>query len=306
MDFSALVRLTTFYERISMKRRTLTRVIPAFAAAVALSAIAVHAIFPPLHVTVHVFNIGQGDAILIQDGYSEMLIDGGPDDTVLAKLGDAMPFFDRTIETVVLTHPHADHFIGLIGVLRRYKVKNVIFDGRVREKDPDYRRFKEAIASSGAQVTQIKVGDRITLGDRTTFTALWPPSDEAESTDIDAHDENAWSVVFRMQAEGGSAYLMGDATAEVEHRLLAAHLLSSADFLKVGHHGSRYSSSPEFLDAIHPKYAVISVGKNTYGHPSWLALQRLATRGVRVWRTDQSGDVRATFKNGTVVMRAKK
>ncbi len=289
-----------------MKRRTLTRVIPAFVAAIAVIAVAVRAMLPPTHVTARVFNIGQGDAFLIQDGYSEMLVDGGPDDSVLAKLGEAMPFFDRTIEIMMLTHPHADHYIGLVGVLQRYKVQHILIDGHMQEKNAEYLRFEEAIAATGATITQVHAGDRIDLGRRTTFTVLWPPQDGKESVGIDTYDANARSVVFHMQAEGASAYFMGDATAEVEQRLLADRLIAPADFLKVGHHGSRYSSSSAFLDAIHPRHAVISVGKNSYGHPAWLTLKRLSVRGIHTWRTDSNGDIIAAFKNGNVRMTSQK
>jgi competence protein ComEC len=283
-------------------RRTLVKRVPAFAFALAATAIAVRAALPPAHVTVRVLDIGQGDAILVQDGYAEMLVDGGPDDAVLARLGTAMPFFDRTIETVVLTHPHADHFVGLIGVLKRYKVLTVVTDGRTRPGDPDYARFEEAVRASGARLVTARDGDRLTLGDRARFAVLWPPRDATRAAGLDRRDENVWSVVMRLEAEGASAYLMGDATADVEARLLSAHALAPADFLKVGHHGSRYSTSPAFLDAVRPSFAAISVGKNTYGHPSWTTLQRLAAHGATVWRTDRDGDVTATFEAGTVKM----
>lgn len=289
-----------------MNRRKLARAIPAFAVAIALAVAAARGAAPPRHVTVRVFDVGQGDAILVQDGYAEMLIDGGPDDAVLGKLGRAMPFFDRTIETIVLTHPHADHFVGLIGVLKRYRVLTVATDGRTRTDDPDYRRFEDAVKASGAKVVEVRAGDRLSLGERTRMDVLWPPVGPAAAVGVDKRDENAWSVVMRMEAEGAAAYLMGDLPSDVEGRIAKVGGLSPADFLKVGHHGSAYSTSPELLDAVRPKAAVISVGKNSYGHPAWSTLRRLGSRGARLWRTDRDGDVAATFKDGAVGMYPRK
>ncbi len=292
--------------KIKIKRRTLTRVIPALAAAAALFTIIIRGVLPPTHVTVHVFNVGQGDAILIQDGFTEMLVDGGPDDTILAKLGETLPFFDHTIETVVLTHPHADHFVGLIGVLKRYNVRTIITDGRVSKGDPEYRRFEEAAKASGAAMLVTKDGDRVMLGHRASLAVLWQPRDPAQAEGLSARDENTWSIVMRLEAARAAGYLMGEAPIEVERRLVAANRITPADFLKVGHHGSRYSTSNELLGAVHPKYAAIPVGKNSYGHPTWTALRRLETHDSLIWRTDRDGDVIATFKDGAVMMQPKK
>lgn len=247
------------------------------------------------------FDVGQGDAVLVSVGHAQLLVDGGPDATVLAKLGDTMPFTDRTIEAVVLTHPHADHFVGLLSVFARYRVNEVLLGEDVNDT-AEYRAFEDAVRRSGAHVVRVAEGDRVALGEGANVTVLWPP--RADDAALDGKDPNSWSVILRVTVAGRSALLMGDAPSRVEESLLRSDARLSADVLKAGHHGSRYSSSTPFLRAVSAKDAVVSVGKNSYGHPAWSALERLKASGARVWRTDRDGDVRATFVGGNVNVRS--
>ncbi len=247
------------------------------------------------------FDVGQGDAALVSVGRVQMLVDGGPDATVLAKLGGAMPFTDRTIEAIMLTHPHADHFVGLISVFGRYRVNEVLLGEDVNDT-PEYEAFMEAVRRSGARVIRIAAGDRIALGERARADVLWPP--RTDDAALDGNDPNSWSVVLRVNVAGRHALLMGDAPAAVEERLLQSGTDLGTDVLKAGHHGSRFSSSAPFLRAASAKDAVISVGKNSYGHPAWSAVERLKASDARVWRTDRNGDVRATFSGGNVAVMA--
>lgn len=277
--------------------------------ALALVAATLALALPPRHVTVSVLDIGQGDAILVQDGYVQTLIDGGPDGAVLARLGDAMPFFDRTIEFVVLTHPHADHYGGLVSVFARYDVRTVLVGSRVGDSK-DYDAFLRALDASGARIVEVRAGDSLALGRRATAYVLWPPSDPAAHAAMLAQDDdNEKSVVFRMEAADRTALFTGDATPDVEAALVAADpSVLRADFLKVAHHGSRYSSTMSFLEAVRPSVAAISVGvKNGYGHPGWNILARLRSMGVQTFRTDQDGTIRATFMpDGIVVKQTRK
>jgi competence protein ComEC len=256
----------------------------------------------PPDAVIDFLDVGQGDAALVSVGHAQMLIDGGPDATVLAKLGNVMPFTDRTIEAVVLTHPHADHFVGLLSVLERYRVDTVMLGGDVNDT-PEYRAFEDAVRRSGAKVARVVAGDNVALGDGAAFDVLWPP--RHDDLALDDRDPNSWSVVLRMRVGESAALLMGDAPDEIEARLVASGTELSADVLKVGHHGSRHSSSAPFLRAVAAEEAVVSVGKNNYGHPAWAALKRLESAGSRVWRTDRDGDVRVIFNKGIVSVRAK-
>ena len=240
--------------------------------------------------TVDVFDVGQGDAILVQCGTKQMLVDGGPDATVLSKLGRTLPLFDRHLDVVVLTHPHADHYIGLIPVLERYRVDRLLVAG-MDGSAPEYASFLDAATRAGLVPVAVRSGDRITLGSCVAADVLWPPV--GATTD----DPNDASAVLRLARTDSSSpraamMLMGDATAEAERALLERSPSLAADVLKAGHHGSRFSTSAALIDAVLPKTAVISVGKNSYGHPSGAALMRLKSRAVRVLRTDEDGDVR--------------
>jgi competence protein ComEC len=254
---------------------------------------------PPRNAVIHFLDVGQGDAILIQDGFRQMLVDGGPDDAVLAGLGDVMPMFDRTIETVVLTHPHADHFAGLTAVLARYRVERVVVSG-ARGVSRAYDEFLAAVAAEGAILDEAVEGISLSVSARVSAEVLWPPADPAARAAVLADaDENASSIVLRVESGGSAALLMGDATAEVEAALLVRDDVSEklrAALLKVAHHGSRHSSTAAFLAAVRPEHAVISVGgSNKYGHPGWAVLRRLETLGAQIWRTDEDGVVRAEF-----------
>lgn len=249
--------------------------------------------------TLDFFDVGQGDSALLSVGREQVLIDGGPDAAVLAKLGDAMPFTDRTIEAVVLTHPHADHFVGLISVLDRYRVNEIFLGGGINGT-AEYRAFEEAVRRSGAKVTAVAEGDSVSLGGSAMLAVLWPPRVGDAALDVD--DPNSWSVVLRVTVAGRSALLMGDAPEGIEERLTRSGEDLDTDVLKAGHHGSRFSSTAAFLRRVSPKDAIVSAGKNSYGHPTWSALERLKASGARVWRTDRDGDVRAVFDDGNVTV----
>jgi competence protein ComEC len=262
-----------------------------FLVALVLCGYAAYVKASPPAATVDFFSVGQGDAILLQSGAVQMLVDGGPDESVLAELGRAMPFGDRDIEFMVLTHPHADHFTGLVGVLHRYHVHRVILSGAVNPTQA-YGDFARAVADEHAEVRVAVAGDAFDVG-VSHVDVLAPAADVSGVADL-----NDASIVLRASAAGERVLLMGDATAVVERQLLDAGDDLRADILKVGHHGSRYSTSPEFLDAVSSRHAVIEVGRNSYGHPSRVTLKKLASRGIRIWHTDEDGDVRAIFRAG--------
>ena len=238
--------------------------------------------------TLSVFDVGQGDALFIDAGNgNQVLIDGGPDNTVLANIGGAMPFWDRTIELVVLTHPHADHLDGLIPVLERYDIGMVIEAG-VNHSIPEYDTWHELIRERGVPLHIAKAGERIRVSPTVALEVLAPLHDFVGAS-RPVHDA---MVVLRLVDRNAAALLTGDAEDEVERELLRSGATVRADLLKVGHHGSKTSTSDAFLEAVHPTFAVFSVGaKNRYGHPYQLVLDRLARAGIRILRTDRDGDV---------------
>ncbi|MBI2637745.1 MAG: MBL fold metallo-hydrolase [Candidatus Sungbacteria bacterium] len=239
--------------------------------------------------TVHIFDIGQGDGIFIETvSGTQMLIDGGPDSSILSKLGRAMPFWDRSIDVLLLTHPHADHIDGALEVLKRYKV-GMIIESSVNHSIPEYSEWHNLIAKKNIPIHYAKAGEIVGLGGGVHFDFYYPNKTFLGESPKNIHDA---MVVGRLVFASSSMMFMGDAEAPIEYRLLSGGFELYSDVLKVGHHGSKTSSSEEFLQAVSPTFAVISVGKkNRYGHPHQDVLDRLQAIGIKIFRTDRDGDV---------------
>jgi competence protein ComEC len=232
--------------------------------------------------SIHFIDVGQGDAILVEAGDADILVDGGPSGSaVLSYLaGQHVP----DIDLLVATHPHADHIGGLDDVLRQYTVREVWTNGAT-DTSQTYQSFAAAVAAEGAVEREIRRGYSTQFGGL-TLTALDP-------VDPLTGDANGDSIVLRLSCGSVDVLLTGDATADSEASMLAdPSVVLDADVLKVGHHGSSTSTTNAFLDAVTPKDAVISVGAgNTYGHPAQETLNRLAAHGATIYRTDLNGTV---------------
>ncbi len=256
----------------------------------------------------HLFalDIGQGDAILVVAPTGETaLIDGGPDpDLTLRRLGERLPFWQRRLDVLVLTHPHEDHVAGLLPALERFEVRTVIDPGRPYE-NPSYPRFLELAAHEPeAVVRQARAGDVIRLGPAVRLRILYPSPDDVAGPLPDDDINNA-SVVLLLESGGFRALLTGDAEMPVERRLLERGLLSRVDVLKVGHHGSDSSTLPEMLAVLQPSVALISCGvDNEYGHPHAITLEHLAAvPGLDIRRTDLEGTLEVIADAGGIVSR---
>ena len=258
-------------------------------------------------------DVGQGDAILLQDGTRQVLIDGGPGMTVLTRLGEEMPWFDRRIEVLVLTHPQRDHMEGLLHVLERYEVGMVLLPRAVNTSQMQAEWLKRIIALD-IPYRFAWAGQRLTVGDM-RIQILNPLDTDASQAAIKSDVNNA-SVVTRVDFCGDdllpppgkslsgpprgclSFLLTGDAEKRVETMLVnnTAPEIIRADILKVGHHGSNSSTTEQFLWAVSPSAAVISVGAdNKFGHPKKEVLERLD--GIPIWRTDKRGTIQFTYLN---------
>ncbi len=239
---------------------------------------------PKLHL---VFcSVGQGDAILAVLGDEQILVDGGPNRQVLDCLSRHLPFYDRTIEMVVLSHPDADHVTGLIDVLEGYEVKQLVINSHAEDTDT-WREFQKAVLAEGAAVYFPQKGDRINLGSL-QMAVLWPESqDKVLGATTIKNEANETSVAMKLTFGQFDALLPGDLSSKIEPELD----LSEVEVLKVAHHGSKYATGTDFLNQVRPDLAVISVGKNSFGHPTDEVLERLKQAGSEVLRTDQSGDV---------------
>lgn len=238
-------------------------------------------------VFLHFLDVGQGDAIFIEaPNGNQVLVDGGPDSTVIARLGEVMPFWDRSIDLVVLTHPHADHLDGLVEVLKRYDVDLVMATG-VNHTIPEYEEWHSLLRKKSVEVVTARAGQKVRLAENTHLNILAPLEDWKGKSPRDIHDA---MVISKLIYASTAALLVGDAERPLERQLIASGTDINVDILKVGHHGSKTSTSAEFLRATSPGVAVISAGRrNRYGHPAQEVLDRLTSYGVAVYRTDTAG-----------------
>ena len=235
-------------------------------------------------------DIGQGDSIYIQaPNGRQVLIDGGRDQKVLSKLSDVMPYGDRTLDIVIATHPDADHIGGLPYILRDYGVSLVMEPGVQSESDV-YKELEKSIEEEKAEHVFASRGMVIHLDEEhgVDLEILFPDRDTT------GWETNEASIVAKLVYGKTSFLLTGDAPRSTElylHKLNVKEL--DVDVLKLGHHGSRTSTSPTFIEDTTPNYAIISAGlNNDYGHPHKEVLDTLAYYKVPYL---------ATYEKGTIV-----
>jgi competence protein ComEC len=236
-------------------------------------------------------DVGQGDAILIEQGNNQLLIDGGRNGKlILEKMGKYIPFWDRQIEAIVATHPDADHIGGLVDIFKNYNVKAVI-ETKAESNSQTYQALAEAIKQEGSDDIEAIKGVKINFANNVSAEVVYPLG-HVEAADSNASNENSVAVVI---TSGENKFIMaGDLPSAQEEALNVGKI----NFLKVSHHGSKYSTSDKFLDDIKPEEAIISVGKNnTYGHPAPEIIQRFLDHGIKIWRTDEMGDIMYKCKN---------
>lgn len=240
-------------------------------------------------VEVSFFNIGEGDSILIEIPYSfQILIDGGGDFKILEKLKKEISFFDRKIEILILTHPDKDHALGLFPVLERYEIDYVFLPkilGDLKEK-PLYENFLNLAQRKAKKIIFAKKGQKVFVGKKVKISFLWPKENFLSS------QSNDFSLVFLFSFGRVDFLFTGDAPKRIEKEILKEEEKIESEILKIAHHGSRYSTSFDFLKKVSPKIAIISVGKNPYGHPSKEVLNLLSLFDIKTFRTDFDGDIK--------------
>jgi competence protein ComEC len=239
------------------------------------------------YLQVHFLDVGQGDAAFIETPSGvQVLIDGGKDGSVLQELAKVMDFSDKTIDMVVGTHPDKDHIGGLVDVLEQYEVGMILTTENKGETATAemYNSLKEA---EGATIVNARRGQEFALDASTTLRVIFPDSDPAEM------ETNTSSIVLQLIYGGSEFLFMGDSPKNIEEYLTlieGEHLQS--DVLKVGHHGSRTSTSELFLDEVEPQFAVISAGKeNSYGHPHVEVTDMLFNFRVEMLETSLEGTI---------------
>jgi competence protein ComEC len=239
------------------------------------------------HLSVTFLDVGQGDSVLIEDaGGHRVLIDGGPGgDAINLALSRHLPFYDRRIDLVVLTHPDSDHVGGLLDVLIDYDVRAVMTSAGNTDSSLA-QEWRSSLVTSGAEFAGADAGKRVTLNGA-TLEVLAPDADDVL---LPTQELNETSTVLRLTSGDVSFLFTGDIGETTEAALIRSGADVDATVLKVGHHGSRFSSSEAFLAAVSPSLSVVSVGAdNRYGQPSEEAMDRLS--GDVVLRTDEDGDI---------------
>lgn len=239
-----------------------------------------------LHVTF--FDVGQGDAILIESPTGrQILVDGGRYPSLLLdQLGEEMSFWDKNIDIIVATHPDEDHVLGLIDTFDHYAVDLLLVNGEEAGEPDAYTALLETASEEQTAIRRALAGEVIELGDGVSLVILHP------GPDLETEDRNENSVAMRLVYGDFALLLTGDAEDKAERMMMESGRPLNSTVFKAGHHGSRSSSSRTFLQAVQPQIAVISAGKdNKYGHPHPETLQRVGEIGAAILRTDELGPI---------------
>lgn len=237
---------------------------------------------PSLEPQVVMCNVGQGDGMIITQGRSQMVIDVGRANGLMNQcLGEVLPFWDREIERVVITHADSDHSGGLAQVMESYVIDEIVTseqaEGAIRARVP-----------TNIPVLVATVGQTWAWG-RVQGEVMWPPALKALPPSM-ARSSNDTGLVLRLVFNNKeSVWLAADVGQAVEEKMIEMGLVKTSTVLKVSHHGSKYATTSRFLAILRPRWFLVSVGKNSYGHPSTEVLARIATFGGQLWRTDQQG-----------------
>jgi len=242
---------------------------------------------------IYFLDVGQGDSelVVLPDGV-KILIDGGPTNKVIDALASVLRPTDRYIDLIMLSHAQTDHFTGLIDVLKRYRVGAFIYNGRAGTA-LSWPELTGVIKQDRVPVEVLMAGDKISYRDN-YFNILAPDKNFIANSDL-----NETVIVTLLQSQNTKILFTGDADAKLEDYLLQRFNLD-IDVLKVAHHGSKFSSSGEFLKNTSPKLAIIEVGKNSYGHPTADALSRLAAVGAQIFRTDKDGTIKLVLDSQNI------
>ena len=238
--------------------------------------------------TFAMLGVGQGDALFIETpSGTQIMFDTGPARKILGPLARVMSPFDRSIDAIVITNPDADHIGGFLDILKNYKV-GAVFEPGTFNDTKTFQNLKEEIERRDIPDILAKKGMKLDLGGDVFIDILFP------DRDVSTWETNEGSIVARLSYGDTSIMLTGDATAKTEKIILGENSPAQLQsyILKVGHHGSRSSTSLEFLNAVSPAYALISAGKNNkYGHPHPDVLDALTQIGAKIFRTDLEGSI---------------
>jgi len=230
------------------------------------------------------YNVGQGDACLLQSAGKAILIDAGPPEAGPVIADWIKKHNISSLETVIASHPHSDHIGGIPSILKHIKVGQVIDNGDIHNT-PTYTNYLSAIEKSHVPLRTAQKGDIISFVPGLMIEVLHPGKELGD-------DINDNSLVLKITSGQTTALLMGDAGKMVEEKIISEGTQIKADILKVGHHGSRHSSGKAFISRVNPEIAIISLGPdNEYGYPQKDPITYLSATGAWIYRTDQEGTI---------------
>lgn len=239
---------------------------------------------------VYFLDIGQGDSVYIRTPQKhDIVIDGGPDNLVLSKIGKYMPFYDRKIELMILTHPHEDHINGLIEIVKRYNVEQIL-SSDAEYDSAAYYEWNRLIAQKNISKVEAITDQEIRMGN-TIFNVFYP---DADLTGTNIKNINNASIVGQLVYGETKILFTGDAEKEVENKLVENIGLDlDSDILKVGHHGSKTASTKKLINLVNPGVSIISAGvNNRYKHPHKETIVILEEYNSQIYRTDYHGDIK--------------
>ncbi len=260
-------------------------------------------------------DVGQGDATYIKfPGGKDMLIDGGPGGKtpkVLGCLAKHMSIFDREIDVIVLTHPQEDHLGGLSEIVKRYRVQHFVYSGSNASTE-GFLALKKLIQENNIRERIVATGEEISIG-AAQLVVLFPQkmvfAGHGTSNVLGATDGNESCIVLQLSYGSFDALLMGDADSQIDPELIKRPFQRQGklEVLRVPHHGSKTGMTDAFLSWTGTvDTAIISVGKNTYGHPAQETMIQLSNRNIQIKRTDQEGDIEIVTNGNTWSIRTSK
>jgi competence protein ComEC len=231
---------------------------------------------------------GQADAILVQTPQKQNIIIDFGDNKGLAELNKKMPWWNNKINLMIITHPHDDHILGMISILKKYQVQQIMYTG-VLHYSPAYLELLEEISKQNIPLIIPQENQIINLGKDCDIKILYPINSFRGKEVLNLNNS---SIVSQLKCANKTFLFMGDAEIEVEDELLDKGLDLKSDVLKAGHHGSITSSQTEFLEAVAPEIAIVMVGENNkFNHPSLRTMKRLEKLNIKTFRTDLHGTI---------------
>jgi len=243
-------------------------------------------------------NVGQGDGIFIRSPKgADILIDSGPDNSILDCLSSHMPFWDRQIELAFLTHPHEDHIKGYVSILKRYKVLNFATEN-ISNTTSSYKVVQSELKEGKVKTRNIIQGDSFKLADGLQIKVVGPTKEFLQETSPNGKiGETSEFGSLELLVSLGSFNALTTGDSQLSEILLAEPFIQKLSVLQIPHHGSKFGIDEENLRSLSPKLAVISVGKNKYGHPAPIILKALSDLGIKFLRTDRNGNIEIVVNN---------